>query len=165
VNRTLTIISISTAFILGCGGLDLFPKTDIEDLSLDDARKAGFHAPDGASHVYLRQRGTMDVQVTWARFELDEPAEATFRNTLSVHTWATHPAIPADWPSFAPFEAEEMQTPPSWWTPTLGAPVAFLENRASDQPGDSIGTGHYVILDGSRIYEWSWSFQWWGIGQ
>ncbi len=162
MTRRLLIISFSTAFIFACGGLDLFPRTDIEDVSLQEARDAGFRVMDGASHISIRQRSVMDIQVTWSRIELDEAAETELRSTLTEFTWGVHPAIPGDWPTFQEFQTEDF-VQPTWWTPTEGAPVAFTENRASDQPGDSIGTGRYLILDGSRIYEWSWSSQWWGI--
>jgi len=154
------ITAIGLAFSLACGGLDFFPPVDVEDVSLEEARGQKLRVPDGSSHIYVRHRAVMDIQVTWARFELDPTAEAAFRDTLRDHTWTQHPDVPSNWPDFSRFDKEEMKTAPSWWAPSTGAPAAYRSTPAS-QSKNGIGEGHYAVLDGAEVYQWTWTYQWW----
>jgi hypothetical protein len=151
------------AVLLGCGGLlDLTPQDDAEHLSATEAKSRGYTVPDAATDVSVRTASVPDVTVVWQRFDLDPAAMRAFVDTLHDHeTGPWTGAAPHDWPKPTEIDADKF-TPPTWWTPTDGAPM-FVTSRRATEAHDQ-GSGDLVIVSGSTVFRNAWAVQWWGIG-
>jgi hypothetical protein len=164
--------ALAAAALVGLVGLSwlaasfsdgLFPTADLLDVSREQALELGYIVPTGAAHVHVRDRAVMDVRSTWFRFDLPEEERAALVTQAGLggaHA-ASHPAVPAEWPTFATFASEDFVAP-AWWAPSAGSPVWLRTLKAT--PTEDYGSGTYIVLDSGHVFVWTWSHQWWGIG-
>lgn len=138
---------------LGCGALALGPDAEWLDVERKVVVAAGYTVPDGASHVYLRDRGTGDVRATWTRSDVPQAELDRIEARLRSDPGVIAGDPPADWPRFSSLGWSE----PQWWKATSSAGT---EARVFHRQREQAGT--LWILESGRLYTLLWS--WEGFG-
>jgi hypothetical protein len=154
------IVALGVMAVLGAGVFgslvfsdDFYPRGDLADATREESALAGYTVPDGAQHVYVKDRSLQDVRVSWFRFDLPPDVETRLQAQYAGHedrqkvAWSGK--LPAHWPQWTTFEDFGQ---PEWWAPAEGATGYARESSAG---------GALIVFGDGHVFNLLWTFEGW----